>query len=49
VFANGYDAEEMRRSLIAHDGYPADISVYRAHPTRRGWYDDKAEPIRRRA
>jgi hypothetical protein len=27
VFANGYDAEEMRTSLINHDGYPSDIVV----------------------
>lgn len=29
VFATGYDAEEMRRSLINHDGYDARIKVYR--------------------
>jgi hypothetical protein len=27
VFANGYDAEEMRRSLIDHDGYDYRIEV----------------------
>lgn len=27
VFATGYDAEDMRRSLIDHDGYPYDIRV----------------------
>ena len=27
VFAAGYDAEEMRHSLINHDGYPHDIRV----------------------
>ena len=29
VFATGYDAEEMRRSLINHDGYDAGITVRR--------------------
>jgi hypothetical protein len=27
VFAQGYDAEEMRRSLIDHDGYDPRIVV----------------------
>jgi len=27
VFASYRDVEEMRRSLINHDGYPADIVV----------------------
>jgi hypothetical protein len=27
VFAAGYDAEEMRRSLINHDGYDPSITV----------------------
>ena len=27
VFANGYDSEEMRRSLINHDGYDPRIRV----------------------
>jgi hypothetical protein len=27
VFATGYDAEEMRRSLIEHDGYDPRITV----------------------
>jgi hypothetical protein len=27
VFAQGYDTEEMRRSLINHDGYASDIRV----------------------
>jgi hypothetical protein len=27
VFATSYSEEEMRRSLINHDGYPADITV----------------------
>ena len=30
VFATGYDAEEMRRSLINHDGYDARIVVRKA-------------------
>jgi hypothetical protein len=42
VFATGYTADEMRRSLINHDGYPADISVYRRHPQRYRVYDDAA-------
>jgi hypothetical protein len=42
VFASGYSAEEMRRSLINHDNYPADISVYRRHPQRYRVYDDAA-------
>ena len=27
VFATGYDADEMRRSLINHDGYDPGITV----------------------
>ena len=27
VFATGYTEEEMYRSLVNHDGYPADIVV----------------------
>lgn len=27
VFANGYDAEEMKRSLVDHDGYDFKIVV----------------------
>lgn len=34
VFANGYDAEEMRRSLINHDGYDSRITVRKV--VRRG-------------
>lgn len=30
VFATGYDAEEMRRSLINHDGYDPAITVHRS-------------------
>jgi hypothetical protein len=30
VFANGYDAEEMRKSLISHDGYDSRIIVRKA-------------------
>jgi hypothetical protein len=38
VFATDYSAEEMRKSLIDHDGYDPGIVVYRrsikgAHPT----------------
>ena len=29
VFATGYDSEEMRKSLINHDGYDHDIKVTR--------------------
>jgi hypothetical protein len=44
VFAVGYDAEEMRRSLINHDGYNPGICVYRraVNPTSRRKYDDSA-------
>jgi hypothetical protein len=31
VFATGYDAEEMKRSLINHDGYDPAIVVRKAH------------------
>lgn len=30
VFATGYDAEEMRKSLIDHDGYDSRIIVRKA-------------------
>ena len=30
VFATGYDAEEMKRSLINHDGYNANITIRKA-------------------
>jgi hypothetical protein len=44
VFATGYDAEEMRRSLINHDGYDSRIVVKRvAVPaSMRTRYDDVA-------
>ncbi len=32
VFANGYTAEEMRRSLVDHDGYDPRIRVTKARP-----------------
>ena len=41
VFATGYTAAEMRKSLIEHDGYPTNISVYRKAPDRPA-YDDAA-------
>lgn len=34
VFATGYTADEMRRSLIDHDGYPADITVVKRRRAR---------------
>lgn len=34
VFAEGYTAEEMKRSLINHDGYPSDIRVVKEKRTR---------------
>jgi hypothetical protein len=33
VFANGYTADEMRRSLIDHDGYDSRIVVRARRPT----------------
>lgn len=32
VFANGYTADEMRRSLIDHDGYDSRIAVRARRP-----------------
>lgn len=45
VFANGYDAEEMRRSLIEHDGYDPAIVVYR-RSTDGKRLDDVAPKLR---
>lgn len=33
VFANGYETDEMRRSLINHDGYDPRIVVCKARGT----------------
>ena len=33
VFATGYTADEMRRSLINHDGYDARITVHARRAT----------------
>jgi hypothetical protein len=35
VFATGYDAEEMRRSLINHDGYDPNIRVTKRRAPRK--------------
>jgi hypothetical protein len=43
VFATGYDAAEMRKSLIDHDGYDSRIVVYRRHPKLPAKYDDVSE------
>jgi hypothetical protein len=45
VFATNYTAEEMRKSLIDHDGYDPGIVVYRRSLTgQQPTYDQVANP-----
>jgi hypothetical protein len=46
VWATGYSAEEMRQSLIGHDGYSPEIIV-REHDPRELWIEASKRTVDR--